>query len=648
MAVKTKTVHTAAVVGGDAKLEDWLDSKGVQWEFHPALDVDQFDADKSLHNQARFEPIDEKRVESYVEAMRRGDKFPPVLAHGRMGRLILADGNRQPPEPGLANTDTSPVPPNPEHPAGTPCASFTAPRTDAATSSWAGAVECAEGFLAGHRGATAMSYRSDVRDFYRWTAARGLMPLRLRRTDLDAYVTHLLEERRLAVTTVRRRLAVVNQLYVWAVDEGLLTSNPAGRMRRPRAQVPPPRVRLTIDEAAKLLRAAEQHSLRAAVLVHLLLLHGCRIGAVLAADRGDVEVSPAGLRMVVVTKGGGRQELHLGATTYTLVQQLVDGQDTGPLLRSASGRRWHRTNAARLLRAVAATVLDPAVASRLHPHALRRLFVDCALTDGVLLSELQFALGHRSSAMVLRYATCHQESQAPVAWRVAAVVAAGQHRPYDVEVTRSTASPTAASSAPAAQRCSDGSTASLDRADLTGASRLRRFEKANGQSHPGKAGSPDSGTLNGRRRSTTSGNMPSAPAVAVCCDQPTTGVRGVQPQGTFDAQRQLPQAVPSGEPVDRPGEPVRLPQLVVPGAGQRDDERELGGEQLVAVEADQVGVLADRVQTLHPQLGVALLRQPAGGPLSGQPASPAKIGSPGILFLAPPDRQELHAATEVH
>ena len=57
------------------------------------LGTDQFDADKSLHNQARFLPIDEKRVETYTEAMRRGDQFPPVLAHGRMGKLVMAGGN---------------------------------------------------------------------------------------------------------------------------------------------------------------------------------------------------------------------------------------------------------------------------------------------------------------------------------------------------------------------------------------------------------------------------------------------------------------------------------------------------------------------------------------------------------------------------
>ena len=81
--------------GGDARIEEYLDAKGVTWEFIRNVGVDQFDLDKSLHNQARFTAIDEKRVEAYAEAMKRGDNFPPVIAHGKMGKLIAADGNHR-------------------------------------------------------------------------------------------------------------------------------------------------------------------------------------------------------------------------------------------------------------------------------------------------------------------------------------------------------------------------------------------------------------------------------------------------------------------------------------------------------------------------------------------------------------------------
>ncbi len=98
MAVRTRTIHESSVQGGDAKIEEYLDKKGVQWVFHPRVEPDQFDAQKSLQNQARISakgPIDDSRVEMYAEAMKRGDEFPPVIAHGKAGKLVIADGNHR-------------------------------------------------------------------------------------------------------------------------------------------------------------------------------------------------------------------------------------------------------------------------------------------------------------------------------------------------------------------------------------------------------------------------------------------------------------------------------------------------------------------------------------------------------------------------
>ena len=96
MAVRTRTVHTPSVAGGDAKIEEYLDKKGVTWTYHPAVEPSQFDAAKSLRNQARMgAPLDEKRVDMYAEAMRRGDEFPPVIASGKPGEYLITDGNHR-------------------------------------------------------------------------------------------------------------------------------------------------------------------------------------------------------------------------------------------------------------------------------------------------------------------------------------------------------------------------------------------------------------------------------------------------------------------------------------------------------------------------------------------------------------------------
>lgn len=95
MATRTRTRETASVAGGDARIEEDLDKKAVAWTFVAKVDPSQFDAERSLSNNARFTAIDEKRVEQYTEAMKRGDAFPPVVAHKQGNLFVITDGNHR-------------------------------------------------------------------------------------------------------------------------------------------------------------------------------------------------------------------------------------------------------------------------------------------------------------------------------------------------------------------------------------------------------------------------------------------------------------------------------------------------------------------------------------------------------------------------
>lgn len=69
----------------------------VDWVFHSRMPLADFDMEKSLHNQARFEAVDKDVVEQYAEAVKRGDAFPAVIAYrpGPRSRLVMIDGNHR-------------------------------------------------------------------------------------------------------------------------------------------------------------------------------------------------------------------------------------------------------------------------------------------------------------------------------------------------------------------------------------------------------------------------------------------------------------------------------------------------------------------------------------------------------------------------
>lgn len=76
--------------------EQWLDSKGVQWVFVPDVSLDSIDKEKSLRNQARItQVLNEERLETYTEAMERGDVFPAAVAYLVEGMYVLIDGNHR-------------------------------------------------------------------------------------------------------------------------------------------------------------------------------------------------------------------------------------------------------------------------------------------------------------------------------------------------------------------------------------------------------------------------------------------------------------------------------------------------------------------------------------------------------------------------
>lgn len=79
------------------EIEDWLDAKGVGWEFVAELPMAEIDVEKGLNNQARvFTKLDTERVTTYAEGVARGDAFPGVILHRSSKNKVSAiDGNHR-------------------------------------------------------------------------------------------------------------------------------------------------------------------------------------------------------------------------------------------------------------------------------------------------------------------------------------------------------------------------------------------------------------------------------------------------------------------------------------------------------------------------------------------------------------------------
>jgi integrase len=214
--------------------------------------------------------------------------------------------------------------------------------------------------------------------------------------------------------TRHRYLASLRSMLSWAVDEDLLTANPAaGAARKGKDAEPPGRVRyLTDDERQRLLDACERNS-RLSALVRLALLTGMRRGELMELEWNRVDLG-RGLVSLARAKAGPRAVALSSAAVAAL--------------RDLHGRRvlgWKRVFAepphgqVKFPRAAWKRALAEAGIKNFRFHDLRHCFASALLTAGGTLPELAAALGHRTLAMVARYAHLEKAHAAELVERVA-------------------------------------------------------------------------------------------------------------------------------------------------------------------------------------------------------------------------------------
>jgi site-specific recombinase XerD len=173
-------------------------------------------------------------------------------------------------------------------------------------------------------------------------------------------------------------------------------------VKRPKVGTDTVSTGLDKDELAALVGAARADSPRSHALVLLLGLNGLRVSEVLGADVADLGTERGHRVLSIKRKGGKRSTVPLAPRTAEVVDTYVAGRETGPLFATATGNRWHRSEAWRTLRRLAHDAV-PAKATSLHPHDLRHAFVTLSLDAGASLRDVQDPAGHADPRTTRRY-----------------------------------------------------------------------------------------------------------------------------------------------------------------------------------------------------------------------------------------------------
>ena len=249
---------------------------------------------------------------------------------------------------------------------------------------------------------TLRGYATDLAEFRAFLSREGFGNL----VDADARAIRAwlawLHDRKLAKSSIARKLATVRSCFRYLARLGLVEFNAARQVRSPRLPKRLPSF-LPKDESKGLLDAEAERSeagLRDHALLELLYATGLRVAECCGLDLDDVDRRRGAVR--VMGKGGKERVVPAGdAALQALGAWLaVRGEGRGALFTNLRGGRLGTRS---VLRIVKRRARAAGIDRRVTPHTLRHTFATHMLGEGADLRLLQELLGHSRLSTTQRY-----------------------------------------------------------------------------------------------------------------------------------------------------------------------------------------------------------------------------------------------------
>ena len=255
--------------------------------------------------------------------------------------------------------------------------------------------------------ATVRAYRSDLADLERSACRPSVADVDLE--DLRQWLW-VATQRGDARSTIARRTAAARSFFSWALDAGVISTDPSLRLIAPKRGRTLPQVATAtgmaevLDGAAAAARDGDPVALRDHAMLELLYGAAIRVSELCGLDVDDIDRGRRTAR--VMGKGSKERVVPFGAPAGTALEAyLVRGRSA---LAARAGAEPTRPGGAlflgvrgarigpRAVYDVVARVVGPEVKAAVGPHALRHSAATHLLDGGADLRAVQEMLGHAS------------------------------------------------------------------------------------------------------------------------------------------------------------------------------------------------------------------------------------------------------------
>jgi len=275
--------------------------------------------------------------------------------------------------------------------------------------------ECIAKYLAEltRRGAsphTLRNYGSDLEQFAGYFEVPGEAPPAFEQLDLGLLREWLggLYDHKLSVVTVRRKLAAVRAVFKFSLQEGVISKNPAHRLRTPKVKQRLPDV-MTAEKTNNLIDAVELGEVvelpdkqRDVALLELMYGCGIRVSELVGINLEDIDLRGGWLR--VRGKGNKERQVPVAARAVDAVNTYLEARKASAseraLFLNSRGSRLGDRQVRRLVKLYALLVAGD---STVHPHSFRHAYATHLLSDGADLRSIQELLGHARLSTTQKY-----------------------------------------------------------------------------------------------------------------------------------------------------------------------------------------------------------------------------------------------------
>ena len=232
------------------------------------------------------------------------------------------------------------------------------------------------------------AYRRDLSEF-----AKNIDNIdSVNRMTINGFI-RTLREKKLAPTSVIRKIASIRGFFKWAYSSGLIKQNPASTLEQPKVPQRLPKV-ITIKEVEELLHenlAPLEH-----VIMELLYSCGLRVSELVNLKLTDIDLASKYVRCF--GKGSKERIIPMGEIAKQVIKEYLPERDlllkkynlsTKRLFVLPNGRLINRQDVYNLIHE-----RGKLIHKNISPHTLRHSFATHLLENGADLRVVQELLGH--------------------------------------------------------------------------------------------------------------------------------------------------------------------------------------------------------------------------------------------------------------